>query len=258
VRRAQLAEEMGFAGVWVADHFAHLSRPDSTWFDAWTLLGAMALGTSRVRLGPLVSAPAFRNPSLLALQAVTLDHLSAGRLELGLGSGGAPLDFTMTGSAVAEPRERFARFSEMVDVVDALLTTGEVVHRGKHYDLEARVLRPLQQPRPPLVLAAQGPRALRLAAARADCLSTYAAGAAAVETIGQRLQLVEAECIRIGRDPSTLRRSVATFFGLSEPLPSRDEFVAWTKPYRELGVDEFVVYWPSDEHPEKLAALADL
>lgn len=266
VDRALRAEEMGFTAVWVADHFVNPYAPESDWLDGWTLLGALASATSRVKLGPLVSAPALRNPALLALQATTVDHLSGGRLELGLGAGGAPLDLAMTGTSAREPAERFARFAETVDIVDALLTGGTVEHHGRYYDLEARVQRPAQSPRPPLVLGALAPRALRLAAARADCLSTYAAsgrltggiaqGAEAVEMIGERMRLVDAECARIGRDPGTLRRSLLTFFGYAEPTPSRDAFERWMQPYREVGIDEFVLYWPSDDDAGKLAAIA--
>jgi alkanesulfonate monooxygenase SsuD/methylene tetrahydromethanopterin reductase-like flavin-dependent oxidoreductase (luciferase family) len=242
VRRARCAEEMGFTGVWVADHLGHPSVPESSWHEAWTILGALAAGTSCVRLGPMVSSPVFRHAALLALQAVTVDRLSGGRLELGLGAGGAARDFELAGSDVPEPAERFARFSELVETVDAVLRDAETA----------------QAPRPPLVLAAHAPQALRLAAARADCVNTYAAGDDAVDVIRERMQLVDSECRALGREPVALRRSVASFFGLSEPVPERDEFLAWTQPYREMGVQEFIVYWPRTDSPEGLAALTGM
>lgn len=267
VERARQVEEMGFDAVWVADHFVNPYSPTADWLDGWTLLGSFALATTRVRIGPLVSAPVLRSPSLLALQATTVDHLSGGRLELALGAGGAPLDVSMMGLPPREPAERLGRLGETVEVVDALLTHGEVDHRGRFYDLEARVQRPLQVPRPPLVLGALAPGALRLAAARADCLSTYAvatgplsagvaSGQEAVDLIRERMQIVDAECARIGRDPSTLRRSLLTFFGYLEPLPDRDGFARWARPYQEAGVGEFVVYWPAHDDSERLAGLS--
>lgn len=265
VERARSAEEMGFGAVWVADHFVNPHAPSTDWFDGWTLLGALALATSRVKLGPLVSAPALRTPSLLALQATTVDHLSGGRLELAIGAGGAPLDFTMMGVAERGAGERFARLAETVEIVDELLREGEVAHSGRFYQVQARVRRPVQTPRPPLVVGALAPRALRLAATHADAVSTYAvaetissgvaAGAAAVDLIRQRMEIVDAECRRIGRDPSSLRRSLLTFFGVLEPLPSANEWADWTTPYRAIGIDEFVVYWPSEDEPEKLREL---
>ena len=265
VERARRIEEMGFDGVWVADHFVNPHAPASDWLDCWTLLGAIAIATSRVRLGPLVSTPTLRSPALLALQATTVDHLSGGRLELGIGAGGAPLDFSMMGVGAREPAERFARLEETLEIVDTLLATGDVDHHGRFYDVEARVQRPVQRPRPPIVVGALGPRALRLAAAHADALSTYpvakslSAGAAfgteAVELVRERMEIVDAECERIGRDPAHLRRSLLTFFGVLEPLPTANDFAEWTHRYREIGISEFVVYWPADEDPEKLREL---
>jgi hypothetical protein len=78
----------------------------------------------------------------------------------------------------------------------------------------------------------------------------------AVELIRRRMEIVDAECERIGRDPSTLRRSLLTFFGVLEPLPDAKEFAGWSGPYRELGITEFVVYWPADGNPETLRELA--
>ena len=271
IERARRAEDMGFGAVWVADHFVNPHGPSTDWLDGWSLLGAFAHATSRVRLGPLVSAPALRSPSLLALQAVTVDHLSNGRLELGLGAGGAPLDFAMMGVPERGAGERFARLAETVEIMDALLSRGEVAHRGSFYELEARVQRPIQMPRPPLVIGALAPRALRLAAARADAVSTYpvaesfasgvSTGAAAIEVVRGRMATVDAECRRIGRDPAAVRRSLLTFFGVLEPLPSGDEFSEWAEPYREIGIGEFVVYWPrarDDENRlEELAALSE-
>ncbi len=268
VERARRAEEMGFGCVWVADHFVNPHSPAADWLDAWTLLGAFALATSRVKLGPLVSAPALRSPSLLALQATTVDHLSGGRLELGMGASGAPLDFKMMGVPPREPAERFARLAESLEIVDDLLARGRVAHHGRFYDVEAHVRRPVQVPRPPLIVGALGPRALRLAAARADCVSTYAVidsvaaglatGNEAVEIIRRRMSIIDAECARIGRSRDSLRRSLLTFFGVLEPLPDVREFERWTKPYRELGINEFVLYWPGKDNPEMLTGLASL
>ena len=270
VERARRVEAMGFDCVWVADHFVNPHQPEQDWLDCWTLLAAFALATSRVHLGPLVSAPALRDPSLLALQAVTVDHLSNGRVELGIGAGGAPLDFKMMGLPPRSPREQFGRLTEVVEILDALLAKGQVHHEGHHYSVEARVRPPVQQPRPPLVVGAVAPGSLRLAAARADALSTYAVrpggrvsagevlvGEDAVATIRERMELVDRECERIGRDPATLRRSLLTFFGIRDPLLPPDQFEEWAEPYRATGITEFVVYWPTNGDEDALAALGN-
>lgn len=271
VERARRVEAMGFDAVWVADHFVNPQLPEQEWLDAWTLLGAFAVATSRVRLGPLVSAPALRDPSLLALQAVTVDHLSDGRLELGVGAGGAPLDFKMMGVPNREPREQLGRLTESVEILDALLATGECDHDDRYYTVTAHVRRPVQQPRPPLAVGALAPGALRVAAERADAVSTYpvpaggriseggvAEGDDALATIRGRMEFVDRECERIGRDPATLRRSLLTFFGVREPLLPPERFAEWAEPYRAIGITEFVVYWPTDGDEDALAALGTL
>ena len=271
VERARRVEAMGFGAVWVADHFVNPHLPEQEWLDAWSLLGAFAVATSRVRLGPLVSAPALRNPSLLALQAVTVDHLSDGRLELGVGAGGAPLDFKMMGVPNRAPPEQLGRLTETVEILTALLGTGECEFEGRYYTVTAHVRRPVQQPRPPLVVGALAPGALRVAAACADAVSTYAVpvggrlsegdvaeGDEALATIRGRMEFVDRECERVGRDPATLRRSLLTFFGIREPLLSPERFVEWAEPYRAIGITEFVVYWPTDGDEDALAALGAL
>jgi alkanesulfonate monooxygenase SsuD/methylene tetrahydromethanopterin reductase-like flavin-dependent oxidoreductase (luciferase family) len=270
VERARRAEAMGFGCVWIADHFVNPHAPEADWLDGWSLLAAFAQATSRVRIGPLVSAPALRNPSLLALQAVTVDHLSGGRLELGIGAGGAPLDFEMMGLPHRARREQLERLTETVEIVDALLSHGHVKHDGRHYTLEARVRRPVQQPRPPLVVGALAPGSLRLAAAHADAVSTYAvpaggrlsdgvaSGGEAVATIRARMEFLDRACERIGRDPATLRRSLLTFFGVLEALLPPDDFAEWVAPYCSMGITEFVVYWPASADEDSLAGLGAL
>jgi alkanesulfonate monooxygenase SsuD/methylene tetrahydromethanopterin reductase-like flavin-dependent oxidoreductase (luciferase family) len=271
VERARRVEAMGFGCVWIADHFVNPYAPEDDWLDAWTLLGSFAVATSRVRLGPLVSAPALRNPALLALQAVTVDHLSDGRLEVGVGAGGAPLDFEMMGVPHRSPREQLDRLTETVEILDSLLAAGRVKHDGRYYTLEARVRPPVQQPRPPLVVGALAPGSLRVAAARADAVSTYpvraggrisagdvASGDDALATIRARMEIVDRECERIGRDPATLRRSLLTFFGVRDALLPPDEFAEWAEPYRRIGITEFVVYWPANGDEDSLAALGAL
>jgi len=128
VSRARAVEALGVECAWVADHFVEPYRPEVEWSDAWVILAALAVMTSRVRIGTLVSTPAFRNPAVLALQAATVDRLSLGRLELGVGAGGAPLDLEMTGATPRSPAERLGRLSECVLILDALLTAGSVDH----------------------------------------------------------------------------------------------------------------------------------
>ena len=226
------------------------------------LLGAFAQATTEVRLGPLVSAPAIRNPAVLARQATSLDHLSGGRLELGVGAGGAPLDETMTGGVPLSGVQRFDRFVEWLTIVDGLLQEGRTTIDGQYYTIEEALLAPLpvQRPRPPLLVGALGRKAVRLAAERADVLSSYPlrvggrisaggviTGAEALELWRERNAFADQACDELGRPRSSLRRSYLSMIGVQDPVPDADEFKRFADDYRP---DELVVYWPRDESDE--------
>jgi alkanesulfonate monooxygenase SsuD/methylene tetrahydromethanopterin reductase-like flavin-dependent oxidoreductase (luciferase family) len=177
----------------------------------------------------------------------------------------------MMGVPNRAPREQLGRLTETVEILDALLATGECDHDDRYYTVTAHVRRPVQQPRPPLAVGALAPGALRVAAERADAVSTYpvpaggriseggvAEGDDALATIRGRMEFVDRECERIGRDPATLRRSLLTFFGVREPLLPPERFAEWAEPYRAIGITEFVVYWPTDGDEDALAALGTL
>ena len=121
VKRWQFIEQVGFDSLWVADHFTVWFRPyvDMPWFEAWTTLSSLATQTSKIRIGTLVTSITWRNPAWLARQALTVDHISHGRLELGLGTGvHGDLGHSMTGIEDWTPRERVERFGEYVEIID--------------------------------------------------------------------------------------------------------------------------------------------
>jgi alkanesulfonate monooxygenase SsuD/methylene tetrahydromethanopterin reductase-like flavin-dependent oxidoreductase (luciferase family) len=119
--RWRRGEELGFDFLFVADHYRHTRDPSLTWFEGWTVLAAMALQTSRVRIGPLVANPILRGPAVLAKAAAAVDHLSNGRLELAIGKGAEEFDHQAPGTRLWSPRERAARFREYIQVVDGAL-----------------------------------------------------------------------------------------------------------------------------------------
>ncbi|HQY31011.1 MAG TPA: LLM class flavin-dependent oxidoreductase, partial [Thermomicrobiales bacterium] len=166
----QRFEAQGWDCLWVPDHFLPTFRRELPFFESWTLLAALAAHTNRVRLGVLVSCNTFCHPSLLAKQAVTLDHISHGRLELGIGTGWVELEHTMFGVPYPDDAERVARFGEAVQVIDTLLREDVSSFAGSFYQLNDAIFRPapVQQPRPPLTLAAHRPRMLRLIAPYVD------------------------------------------------------------------------------------------
>src|SRR5688572_4427490 len=172
--RVRRAAAMGFGCVWIPDHFINGLRLEDDWFEAWTTLAALSAATERIRLGTLVSSITLRNPSLLARAATTLDNVSGGRLELGIGAAGSSTDHATTGIPVRSGIERSERLEEAVAIVRDLLTEGRAEATGPHYPIDGATLlpRPAQQPRPPITVGALGKRSMRLAARLADAWNT--------------------------------------------------------------------------------------
>jgi alkanesulfonate monooxygenase SsuD/methylene tetrahydromethanopterin reductase-like flavin-dependent oxidoreductase (luciferase family) len=153
--------------MWIPDHFVFPWQPSSPWLECFSVLAALAARTSRIRLGSLVTHTVYRNPAILARTAMSLDQISGGRLELGLGSGASEYDWTMTsGAAPAPPAERVDRFVETVEIVDGLLRRTLDTYAGRYFSVADAALAPgpVQQPRPRLLIAASGPRMLKTAA----------------------------------------------------------------------------------------------
>lgn len=265
LERVLWAEKLGVDTVWVADHFVDPYRPEEDWFEAWSLLGAIAASTQTIKLGPLVSSLTLRNPALLARTAMTVDHISRGRLKLGIGAGGAPLDHSMTGIESLEPLERVERFGEFVEVIDQLLRDGSSQHEGRYFEMEGAVLRPLplQHPRPPLVIGALGPKGMRIAARRADVWNSYPvatgrrlsagilSGEEAFDLMRARATVFDDFCGEAGREPSDVQRSLLTFFGYRDPWPDVETFARFVERYRGIGFSDFVVYFPQDGDGEE-------
>src|SRR5919197_3048090 len=156
VERWQYFGRLGFDSVWDCDHFNQPSRPDGPYFESWTLVAALAARTERIRLGVLVSSNTFRHPALLAKQAVTVDHVSNGRLDLGLGAGWYEPEHRMFGLDFPGAGALVDGFHEAVAIIDGLLRTAgdSFSYGGRHYHLDAAHFSPgpVQRPRPPLVL----------------------------------------------------------------------------------------------------------
>jgi alkanesulfonate monooxygenase SsuD/methylene tetrahydromethanopterin reductase-like flavin-dependent oxidoreductase (luciferase family) len=258
-RRFRQAEELGFASAWLDDDLLTTYAD----FEPWTALAALARDTERLRLGTMVTSITFRHPSFLAAQVATLDHISHGRAELGIGAGGPPNPYGAFSLDTWEPRERGERLEEQVAVLDQLLRGEPVDVDGLYYPVQgAQLPRPLvRQPRPALIVAAHGDRGLRLTARHADGWNSFGGQPYAVaRDPSQRLTLAEAVattrrlnerldgfCREVGRDPATLRRSVLAYHPVPDPLSSLDAFDEYVGAYRELGIEEIVFYWPPTE-----------
>lgn len=254
VERWQYLDELGFDSAWVADHLVNPFYPSEPFLDGWTLLSALAAHTERIRLGTIVTNISLHNPAVLAKQALTVDHVSGGRLELGIGAGGAPTDHTMTGAPDWSPSERAARLREVVEILDQMLRNEVTTYRGHYYQIESAEMHPapVQRPRPPLTLAALGPVSLKIAARYADSWNSLAdpdmSVQQALETTRRRNEMLDEYCAQIGRDPGEITRSLLAWPFMPEtPFDSNDAFLDFVGRYREVGTDEFLFYWLREE-----------
>ncbi len=247
VRHVRAFETLGFDSVWNCDHFQRPSLPDDPYLEGWTSLAPLAALTSRVRLGTLVTSNTFRHPSLLAKQAVTVDHVSNGRLELGLGTGWFAPEHDRFGLPFPPPAELVGRFEEAVELIDLLLRQDVTTYEGRYYRVREAPFRPapVQRPRPPLTLGAHGPKMLGVVARFADRWNSYGS-----ETeIRDRNAILDERCAAIGRDPGAIIRPLYgwTLKLGTDPWASPDAFADVVGRYREVGITEFLMEAPHEE-----------
>lgn len=233
-----LADQSGFDSCWVFDHFVPMGR-DRTGdiFEAWTILAAMAQLTTRIRLGTLVTGNGYRHPAILAKMAATIDHVSGGRLDVGLGAGGDPLADTMIGMPAGPARQRVERLGEAAHVLRLLWSEPVADFAGTHYQLRGALSdpKPLQRPMP-LWLASNGERlGLRVVAEQADTWLTAIFDTEPGDLV-RLCAVLDRHCAAVGRDPSTLRRAVQF------PLPSgRDEILRAAESFVAAGFTDLIL-----------------
>ena len=202
--------EHGLEGLFRSDHYTAIIRPDADAHDAWATLAGLAAITERIRLGTMVSPATFRHPSVLARMAVTVDHISGGRVEVGMGSGWYEREHEAHGFPFLDGKQRFALFAEQVEVVVRSWTEDRFDHDGPAYHLREQLAlpRPVQQPHPPLVLGGTvKPRFAALAARYATEVNTLGAPD---DELRERKAALDRACGEAGRDPATLGFSVMT------------------------------------------------
>ena len=217
----RLADDAGFDHMWLPDHILSLGELDRPIFDGWMVLAAAATVTKRVRIGLHVTGNLYRHPSMLAKQSVTVDHLSGGRLEMGLGAGWKEVEFDTLGIPFPpSARERIERLGEACVVLKSLWTEARSTFAGKYYQLSDAIgePKPLQRPHPPLWIGGSGlKRTLRIVAREADVWST---DAATPEDEQAAWRALDEHCRAIGRDPSSIRRCVQIRWADRKGLPS--------------------------------------
>lgn len=263
LERFRRVEELGFDQLYLPDHVGNIFADDPPWLDGWTLAPAAASATTRVRIGTLVSNPILRPPAMLVKEAVTVDHLSAGRLELGIGGGVMAADHHATGTDPWPVRERVARFAEYVRVLDEAMSSDGTPYSfdGAWYHVSGLPTRPLtlQRPRPPIIVGGQAPTMLRVAAEHADVWNTNGLPEAGVDdNVARAAELnrhLDELCERAGRDPRSLRRSVL-LWASTDPFTSGTGLDELVERYAEAGMDDFSFGGADDEHADEFERVA--
>jgi F420-dependent oxidoreductase-like protein len=254
---ARQAEALGFESIWLFDHFHTVPRPtDEITFESFTSLSALAMATARVRIGHLVICTGYRNPALTAKMISTMDVISGGRMELGIGAGWKRDEWLAYGYGFPETRERLAILREHLEVLTAMLGPGHATWEGERASVRdaINVPKPVQRPRVPIMVGGNGPNVTwRLAARYADELNldgmTPGEARAAMPVIRSR-------CEEIGRDPASLRVSCHVFWEhAAEPGGRRVDLLT---AYREAGMSRVQTLLQaaarSDEALESFAA----
>ena len=257
---AQQADRLGFESIWLFDHFHTIPRPtDEITFESFTSLSALAAMTTRVRLGHIVICTAFRNPALTAKMISTMDTISDGRMELGIGAGWKRDEWLAYGYGFPETRERLARLGDDLEVISAMLAGDKHEHasfKGEYNSVRnaINVPKPIQQPRVPIMVGGNGPNVTwRLAARLADELNV---DGLTPKEVREALPTIRARCEEVDRDPATLAISVHIWTEtLSIPGQRRVDLLG---AYGEVGVDRVMGLdtgaATSDEALETLAA----
>jgi alkanesulfonate monooxygenase SsuD/methylene tetrahydromethanopterin reductase-like flavin-dependent oxidoreductase (luciferase family) len=263
---ARAAEDAGFDSIWVGDHLLYRGggRPERGPWDAWTQLAALAVHTTRVRLGPLVAATAFHPPGVIARMAASIDEISGGRLTLGLGAGWNETEFRAFGFPFDKSVSRFA---ESFEIVRRLIAGEHVTFKGEYQSVEEAVLLPPPRRSVPIMLGSNGARMLGIALPHVDAWNTwFTSYANTVDGFANLRADVDAACVKAGRDPASLTHSACVLVSVGgragerphdiAPVASKN-LIAHLRQLAEAGADEAIlVLDPIDERSTREVANA--
>ena len=277
----QLAQELdqhsGFSSLWIADALIANGPPDEPRLETWSALAAIAQATSRLRLGTMVSGNVYRHPAVLAKMVTTIDHISNGRVELGIGAGW-PCENRRYGIEFGTRRERAERLDEAVQVIKLLWTQDRPTFEGRYYRLDAPPYSPpnIQQPHPPILIGGGSDAILRT-------IAKYADAANPMGDVAQSFAKIDAYCAEAGRDPASIRRTleiqlflhddpaiqqraiewaIGQYGGTEEDIRrqlfgSADDVGTAVQRYIDLGVREFMVFQLPRVHTKSLRRFSE-
>lgn len=202
---AQRAEELGYDSIWVYDHVHNVPRPaHEAVFECWTVIAAVSQLTSRIRLGQMVGCNSYRNPALLAKITSTVDVISGGRLDWGIGAGWYENEYRSYGYEFPAPKDRIGMLREAVEIVRSMWTEPETTYSGRYYEVSRANCdpKPLQDPHPPIWIGGGGEQlTLRVVARHADC-SNFGGRP---EQWAHKRDVLRGHCAAVGRDPDEIR-----------------------------------------------------
>jgi F420-dependent oxidoreductase-like protein len=207
-RVAQLAEEVGFDSIWLYDHFQTGSPTQELTFECWTSTAALARDTKRVRIGQMVTCNSYRNPALLAKMASTVDVLSHGRLDFGIGAGGYERELRAYGYDYFEGPERLRYLREALQIIRKMWSEEEATFAGLYYRIDGAINQPkgVQKPHIPLLIGGVGEQVtLKLVAQYADACNINNLDN---EALARKLEILRGHCERVGRNYNEIRRTV--------------------------------------------------
>lgn len=251
------AETRGFRSTWTYDHLSWRSLRDGPWLGTVPLLAAVAEATTEVRFGTLVTSPNFRHPALLAKDAMTLDQISGGRFDLGIGAGGIGFDADVLGHDPLNATQRASRFEEFVEALDVLLREPVSSYSGEYFTVKQSRTYPgcSQRPRVPFTVAAAGPRALRLAARYGSAWVTYgpvrphSCPADWFDAVSRQSSRLDEQCEQVGRDPASIKRLLLVGLELAWPQSSIGSWDDFCGRAAEIGFSDVIIHWPRPDDP---------
>ncbi len=256
---ARRAEELGYDSIWLYDHFHNIPRPaHEAVFECWTTIAAITQRTSRIRLGQMVGCNSYRNPALLAKITSTVDVISGGRLDWGIGAGWYENEYRAYGYEFPKPKDRIGMLRECVEIVRSMWTEPETTFSGKHYDIRRAQCdpKPLQQPHPPIWIGGGGEQlTLRAVAKYADC-SNFGGSP---DTFAHKRDVLRRHCADVGRDADAIRMtwSPEIFIRRTEAeIDAAGSLAVWGQPVEEWRANNLV--GTPEQVVEKMRAYVDL
>jgi F420-dependent oxidoreductase-like protein len=245
VKRTKAAEQAGFHSAWAFDHFKALyGDPSGPCFEGWTVLAGLAAITEKIRLATLVTGVTYRHPSILLSEAVTIDHISNGRVDLAVGAAWYEQEHRELGIPFPQTKQRVEMLEDTINIARALMTEDNVTYEGKHFSLDAATYhpRPVQKPHIPIWVGASGERLmLPLVGRLADGWHSFGRP----DDMNRKWAIVQKAAEDAGRDPATIERSASLSIDKDMSVV-RERAEKWA----EDGYEHIIVGWPTAGWPK--------